>query len=42
MPSTTAENLARYFYDRMAQAGLPIYEIEVYETPNNCAVYCGE
>ena len=38
---TTAENLARYFYGRMADAGLPISQIEVYETPNNCAIYYG-
>ncbi len=39
---TTAENLARYFYGRLEEAGLPVSEIEVYETPNNCAIYCGE
>lgn len=39
---TTAENLARYFYDRMADSGLSISQVEVYETPNNCAIYCGE
>lgn len=39
---TTAENLARYFYGRLEGAGLPVSEIEVYETPNNCAIYCGE
>lgn len=39
---TTAENLAHYFYDRLAEKGLSISEIEVYETPNNCAIYCGE
>lgn len=39
---TTAENLAHYFYDRLAEKDLPISEIEVYETPNNCAIYCGE
>ncbi|MED9872749.1 MAG: 6-carboxytetrahydropterin synthase [Eggerthellaceae bacterium] len=39
---TTAENLAHYFYDRLAEKGLPVLEIEVYETPNNCAIYCGE
>ena len=36
---TTAENLARYFYDRMADSGLSISQVEVYETPNNCAIY---
>ena len=39
---TTAENLARYFYDRMADSGLSISQDEVYETPNNCAIYYGE
>lgn len=39
---TTAENLARYFYDRMADSGLSISQVEVYETPNNCATYYGE
>ena len=39
---TTAENLAHYFYDSLAEKGLPVSEIEVYETPNNCAIYCGE
>ncbi len=39
---TTAENLARYFYDRMADSGLSISRVEVYETPNNCAIYYGE
>ena len=39
---TTAENLARYFYDRMADSGLSISQVEVYETPNNCAIYYWE
>lgn len=39
---TTAENLARYFYNRLSDQGLPVSEIEVYETPNNCAIYCGD
>lgn len=39
---TTAENLARYFYDRMADSGLSISQVEVYETSNNCAIYYGE
>lgn len=39
---TTAENIARYFYNRLAELGLPVSEIEVYETPNNCAIYCGD
>ena len=39
---TTAENLARYFYNRLAELGLPVSEIEVYETPNNFDIYCGD
>lgn len=39
---TTAENLARYFYDRLVEHDLPVSQIEVYETPNNCAIYYGE
>ena len=35
---TTAENLARYFFDAPARTGLPIAQIDVYETPNNCAI----
>ena len=36
---TTAENLARYFCDCLAEQGLPVSQVEMYETPNNCAVY---
>lgn len=36
---TTAENLAKYFADKMAEAGFPIAQVDVYETPNNCAIY---
>ena len=36
---TTAENLARYFAQRLDGQGLPISQVEVYETPNNCAIY---
>lgn len=36
---TTAENLARYFADRLAAQGFPVSQIDVYETPNNCAIY---
>ena len=36
---TTAENLARYFFDRLEAQGLPVAQIDVYETPNNCAIY---
>ena len=38
---TTAENLARYFFDHLREQGLPIAQIDVYETPNNCAIYRG-
>jgi len=37
---TTAENLTHYFFDRLAQEGLPVAQVDVYETPNNCASYC--
>lgn len=36
---TTAENLARHFAERLAVAGLPVSQVDMYETPNNCAVY---
>lgn len=36
---TTAENLARYFCDCLVEQGLPVSQVEMYETPNNCAVY---
>lgn len=35
----TSENLARYFYDRLAEQGFPVAQIDCYETPNNCAIY---
>lgn len=35
----TAENLAKYFFDRMGRTGFPIFSVTVYETPDNCAVY---
>lgn len=38
----TAENLSKFFYDRLAERGLPVKEIHVYETPNNCAIYNGQ
>ena len=36
---TTTENLARYFYGKLAEKGFPVSKIEVYETPLNCAMY---
>lgn len=35
----TAENFAKYFYDKFKQSGYSVSRIEVYETPNNHAVY---
>ncbi len=36
---TTSENLARYFAEQLIQSGFPIAQIEMYETPNNCAIW---
>ena len=36
---TTAENLAKWFFDRLAEKGLPVWQVDVYETPMNCATY---
>lgn len=36
---TTSENFARYFADRLQEAGLDVSYVEVYETPLNCAIY---
>lgn len=38
----TAENFARYFYDKMSERGYNVYLSTVYETPNNCAAYMSE
>ena len=35
----TAENFSRYFFEQMQKKGYFVYQAEVYETPNNCAVY---
>lgn len=35
----TAENLAKYFYDRFKERGYEVACATVYETPNNCAKY---
>lgn len=35
----TAENFAKYFYDKMKRYGYLIKSVQVYETPNNCAEY---
>ena len=39
---TTAENFARHFFCELAEAGFAPTRVEVYETPNNCAIYLGE
>ena len=36
---TTAENLAKHFFEQLQEQGLPVSCVEMYETPNNCAVY---
>ena len=36
---TTAENLAKWFFDCLAEQGLPVAQVEVYETPTNCAFF---
>ncbi len=35
----TAENFARYFYERMKELGYQVSLVKVYETPNNMAGY---
>lgn len=35
----TAENLAKYFFDRMEEKEYQVVLVKVYETPNNCAGY---
>ena len=35
----TAENFARSFYELFTLKGYPVAKVEVYETPNNSAVY---
>ncbi len=36
---TTAENLARYFAEQLIDQGLNVSQVEMYETPNNCAIW---
>lgn len=36
---TTAENLARHFASELIARGLPCSQVDVYETPLNCATY---
>lgn len=35
----TAENLAKYLFDRLRAQGFALSSITIYETPDNCAVY---
>ena len=35
----TAENFAKYFYDKMTEAGYDVSKVSVFETPNNVASY---
>lgn len=35
----TAENMAKHFYDALKSQGLPVRNVLVYETPENCAGY---
>ena len=35
----TAENFSKYFYDKIKEKGFDIHRVEVYETPDNCAIY---
>ncbi len=35
----TAENMAKHFYDTLKAQGLPVRNVLVYETPENCAGY---
>lgn len=37
----TAENFAKYFYDKMSERGYKVHLATVYETPNNCASFGG-
>lgn len=37
----TAENLARYVYDKISEKGYRVRCAVVYETPDNCAAYVG-
>ena len=36
---TTAENLARWICERLVDRGLPVSQVDCYETPHNCATY---
>lgn len=36
---TTAENFAEFFYHKIKEKGFWVKQVQVYETPNNCATY---
>jgi 6-pyruvoyltetrahydropterin/6-carboxytetrahydropterin synthase len=36
----TAENIARLIYQRAESQGLPVVEVQLWETPRCCAAYC--
>ncbi|MGI6221594.1 MAG: 6-pyruvoyl trahydropterin synthase family protein [Coriobacteriales bacterium] len=36
---TTSENLARHFAERLIEQGMPVAQVDCYETPMNCAIY---
>jgi 6-pyruvoyltetrahydropterin/6-carboxytetrahydropterin synthase len=36
---STSENLARHFFEKIAQRGLPVTAVSVSETPESCATY---
>jgi 6-pyruvoyltetrahydropterin/6-carboxytetrahydropterin synthase len=36
----TAENFAKHFFVALKKQGYKISQVQVYETPENCAVYC--
>ncbi len=35
----TAEHMAKYFYEQLKSQGMPVKQVLVYETPENCAGY---
>jgi len=35
----TAENMSKYFYDALKSKGYHVVRVEVFETPNNSAIY---
>lgn len=38
----TAEEMSRDIFNRLKAKGLPIYEVELFETPNNSCIYSEE